>query len=232
MSKNHTGDKLTLSVILIVLISLFQTTIITLPDDQYWKIYDTSNDVLINALSIALFNAIPYSHVQLKSVAAALVAWFIYVSFSNVMTDYDFLPVDDSTLTAMFMTMVIVIVYAFRFVFNWSHHKIPVYNDKLYLVTGKPTNLSQLSVAIYTGVGGAFGITNGETLWHYSKPANALIIVPLENGYLIGRNIDEICDVSDNHIAFLNSMAGNKFSLLNNCVDLYQLAKKWRIENE
>ena len=195
---------------------------------MYWYWYDTSSDVLYLALALALFKSISYTSVKHKALAAGLVIWFGYCMVSNIMTDYAIVgDVVVSNLLAAFIVAALAVAFSMRFLLHWRPNNMSVTDGKFYEVIGKPENLSQVLVAIYTGRGGAFGITDGVHLWHYSKQSGCMVSETFDRGYMMGRMGKEICASFEDGRSELNSMVGQEFTTLHNCLELRSLARKW-----
>lgn len=221
-------NRVVLKYILVTIgLIVFQISLFTVNDDVlYWDLYDTSSDFIELFLAIAVFASVSYTAVRLKMVTGCVTIWFMYSSVSQVITDYIQAPIDDM-LGGIFTAVLIIVVFLARFLFTWSPDKTETDLGCFYEVIGKPTNLSQLVVAMYSGRGGAFGITDGVHLWHYSKPHNSMVCEKLGFGYVKGRMIKKICITSKEKYNELDAMTGQRFTLMHNCLQLHALSGRW-----
>lgn len=223
--KNHVVFKWVLAIIALTIFQLMLFVVDS--DDTYWDLNDTSTDFLELAFAIALFTSISYTAIRLKMFTACLVLWQLYCAVSQVITDYVQAPVDDM-LGGIFTAVFVIVVFLARFLFAWSPDKTETDIGCFYEVIGKPTNLSQLAVAMYSGRGGAFGITDGVHLWHYSKPHNNMVCEKLGFRYTKGRMIKKICITSKEKYTELDLMIGQRFTLMHNCLQLHALSGRWK----
>lgn len=230
--QNHTeGEWLYIWITACIIIAVFQIAIIALPDSVYWCWYDTSSDVFEVLLSFALYSAVSYRAVSHKALSIGLSAWCFYSFLSNVITDYFSDQIEDVFLSSIFMMAALIIIFSFRFLlrFHINHNKPEV--GKFYELRGRPESLSQALVAVYTGEAGSFGITDGEYLWHYSKPHGALIQEALKPWHTNNKMCKKICNVfSDGHVT-LEKITGHQFTFIQNCLELRALARSWRKKN-
>lgn len=223
--KNHDVLKYVLTIIVLI---VFQILLFVINDDVlYWNAYDTSSDFIELFLATALFTSISYTAVRLKTITFCLTIWFLYSSTSQVITDYFIQQNIDDVLGGIFATVLVIIIFLARYTFTWSVNKTEPKLGCFYEVIGKPTNLSQLIVAMYSGHGGAFGITDGVHLWHYSKQHNSMICQTLPLGYTTGRMVKKICVTSKEKYNELDVMTGQKFTLMHNCLELHALSGRW-----
>lgn len=219
-----------LSCIAVIFVSiLFQLILFAVDDPKiYWNLYDTSSDFVELIYSIALFSLISYSAVQLKLAVSCLTVWNFYGLFSQFATDYLFQQSSNNIVLGLFATVFVVVAFLARFIIRWRVSKTHIESNCFYEVIGKPTNFSQLIVAMYSGRGGAFGITDGVNLWHYSKEHDGMICEEFKPTYLMGRMVKKICIKSKEKHNELNVMTGQKFTVMHNCLELHALAGKWR----
>ena len=213
----------------VIVLAAFQVAIIAVPEPAYWFWYDTSSDIVELVLAAALCSAISYTSVSCKALSTGIVLWYLFCTISNFITDYVIMDnVIYSTLSSVFIIAAISITFSMRFLLHWRPNNIAITDGKFYEVISKPENLSQVLVAIYTGRGGAFGITDGIHLWHYSKGADCMVREYIGEGYMMGRMGKEICSAFDGGRTELDSMVDRKFTALHNCLELHDIARKWR----
>lgn len=215
-------------LVAVIALAAFQVALFAVPEPAYWFWYDTSSDIVELVLAAALCSAISYTSVKHKALSAGIVIWFGYCTVSNLMTDYALVgDVVVSNLLAAFIVAALAVAFSMRFLIHWRPNNADIQKGKFYEVIGKPENLPQVLVAIYTGRGGAFGITDGVHLWHYSKQAGCMVREKFDRGYMMGRMGKEICDAFEDKRSELNSMVGQEFTALHNCLELRALARKW-----
>lgn len=207
-----------------------QIILVAIPDESlYWFAYHTSTDILELAMAMALFSAVPYTRVALKVTAAGISIWQLYCMASQLISDYFLVGLgsNSSTISA-FTTAALAIAWLTRFSIRWRPSQSQDLYGKFYEVIGRPSNISQLFAAMYTGVGGSFAITDGASLWCYSRSEGCMVQKKLNPGYLTGKMIVEICNTEGAKYDELTSMVGRPFSPLHNCLELQSLAGRWR----
>lgn len=218
----------------VIATTVVQVLLIAITDDEtYWLWYHTSTDILELALTCALFCAVPYPQIVMKMTVAGLTVWQLYCASSQFVSDYLLVTNDPLTnpnagMMVAFFTASLAIAWLMRFLVYWRPCPAPVSSSKFHEVIGRPSNLSQMGVAMYTGRGGSFAITDGTYLWRYSRQEGCMMRKTLNPGYMVGKMSVEICMVTDDKYDELDSMTGRKFSLLHNCLELQTLARRWR----
>lgn len=224
--KNHVAFKW---ILIIVVLTVFQLSIFLISgNDLYWNIYDTSTDLIELVFAITLFLFIPYTSIKLKMITACLMSWYFYIAVSQIIINYIFQNTDNNFIGGIFATVFIIVTFLSRFIIIWRPNKTDIGPGYFYEVIGKPANISQLIVAMYTGRGGAFGITDGVDVWHYSKQHDSMICETFEPTYLMGRMVHKICETSQEKYDELHSMTGQKFTLMHNCLELHSISGKWK----
>lgn len=224
--RKHAALKWVLAIIAVV---IFQISLFWVDDnDMYWSLYDTSTDILDLVFAIALFVSIPYSAIQLKTITACIVLWNIYGTISQLINEYIVFYSDDSVVGGIFAVVFMASAFLARFAIRWRVQPVDIVPGHFYEVIGKPTNMSQLGVAMYTGHGGAFGITDGVELWHYSKQHNSRVREKLTPTYAIGKMVRQICPTSEEKYDELDADNGQEFTLLRNCLEFRALSGRWQ----
>lgn len=228
-NQNRNGaDSVLKWIVVCTVILIFQIVIISLPGNNsvYWYVYDTSTDIFELSLSIALFSAISYSSILLKSCSFSLVIWLLFCAIFNMFIDY-VADMVDIILISIFISLTITMLFSLRFLLRCQSNNTAPPVNKFSEIVGNPKNLSQIIVAMYTGFGGSFAITDGVYIWRYSKKADCMIREKLSNTYTMGKTTKEICDTFDEGYRKLDSMVGRKFTALHNCLELHSIAKAW-----
>ena len=228
--KSHAGCEWTgLWVGVVLATTVAQVALLVAPEDRYWLWYHTSTDVLELAMSLALFSAVPYTRVSQKVTVAGLVIWQLYCAISQFISDYLIATsYQNGLLMATFTIVAIIVAWLMRFSLCWRPSSAQEMHGKFYEIIGRPSNLTQLVVAMYTGRGGSFAITDGSDLWCYSRQDCCMIRKKLNPGYMVGKMSMEICKATGDKYVELDSMTGRQFSSLHNCLELQTLAGKWR----
>ena len=210
----------------------------------YWHVYHTTTDMTKALLAIGLFLNINYGRVVEKLLSAVVAAWFVILGSILLISDYaflvglvdagEFLIPDGSLVYVWVFIAATLLVVGYRILAGTTNFEtIPIDKSNLYLIRSKASDISQYVVAALTGKGGSFAITDGETVWKYKAAADSLIEKPLESVDTTGKGIELICAKSDDHIDYLSSQVGNRFSSLNtsdNCIGLLTLARRWQEE--
>lgn len=230
-SQNYrAGSEGTKAILLFVtLICILQIGVIWLPEGVIYRTSEYfSTDVVLMLLSLVAYRKTPHRDINEKACWFGVLIWHQGCWIYNILVQLFFIDTPVAVMSSTAMVFILIIVFAFRYIFRW--HAMPVYVEtgNFYEVIGKPTNLSQLVVAMYSGRGGAFGITDGVHLWHYSKSDDEMVCETLDPKYTAGRMVERICDTSEDKYNVLNIMSGQRFTLMHNCLEIHALSGKWR----
>jgi hypothetical protein len=196
--------------------------------DLYWYLYDTSTDILLVALSLALFSSISYSLYANKITSYCMVMWFSYITIHNAVLDYRIVSSNEKIMFSLVVIILFTMMFLARFCLKWHPSKTELREGNLYEVIGRPKTWRQLIIAMYTGDGGTFAITDGHKIWRYSKNRGCMIVEDFGIKHSSGRMILKIGLSSSDKLSTLDNMIGQKFSFMHNCLQLRNVSCKWR----
>ena len=212
----------------VVLLNVAQQSIHSLPEFLYRVSESGLTDALFCAFGLACLLKTSYRHIYRKSGWFAVVGWYTYSMISNLLTQFVFDNPTSIVLLTLSLSGLMIIIFSLRFLFRWKPYKEGVQAGVMYLVVSRPESITQLFVAVYTGLGGAFGITDAETgYWHYSSIHGSMVRDAFHPSQLNGKMLIKIGFRTTDKINELNAMTGRLFGLLHNCLEILTLAKKW-----
>ena len=218
-------------LLIVVLICVLQIGILWIPEGIVYRVVEYfSSDLLLLVLSIVIYLKTSHRNIYEKACWSAVILWHLGCWVYNISIQMFFENITVAVISSTAITFVFVIMFAFRYILTWSVNKTELEIGCFYEVIGKPTNLSQLIVAMYSGRGGSFGITDGIHLWHYSKEHDSMINEKLSFGYTTGRMVKKICVTSKEKYNELDAMTGQRFTFMHNCLELHALSGRWRYD--
>lgn len=223
------ASELSLFVALIVLlICVFKIAILDLPDREYRILEYVSTDALLVILSIAGMIFLPHRNTLLRTIWASVLVWFIARLTYNIIIQGFFPDIPDLAVAFSGIVLAVLLLLAFRFIWHWAPGGHDIKPGSFYEIIGRPENLSQAALAVKTGAGGSFSITDGVKLWLFSNQTNSMVEILLPKNYSIGRVVVPICEISSQRYAEIRSMNDTPYDVFNNCEDIHNLANKWR----
>jgi len=212
----------------VLLISSAQIAILYLPETEYriWE-YITA-DILLAALCCSNLIFIPKRDISLRVIWASCFLWFFGSLIYNTSLQFIFPETESLAISAAAVTGIFMLLFIYRFVWRWDAINPVMRDGMFYEIIGMPQNLPQNYLAMKTGFGGSFAITDNKVLWLYSNQTNDCVEIALPKNYVSGRLVLPICPVSTKKYKEVRVFVGLEYSLNNNCDDLHNLAQSWR----
>ena len=212
----------------VVFLSFGQTVIHVLPEEYTYRVSEYAmTDIIFCALCLSNLIKTSYRDIRNKASWAVLTVYFLYALICNILSQFVFDDIFSSVLITLNLIGFLSLAFCLRYLLRWKPYRDGVRVDVLYLVISRPETPAQLLVAAYTGLGGAFGITDGTSLWHYSIKTGCMVRESMPSNYLLGRMVIKLCDSSEARCGDLNKMTGSIFGVFHNCLEILSLAKKW-----
>jgi len=215
-------------LIVVIAICILQIAILWLPEFKYRLLEYITTDAALCLLSLAALTKTPYRYVKEKAGWAAVFIYHLWAWAYNALVQKFAVDATTSFVAVSATLTFFVLIYALRYSFRWRVHKEQIAPGSFYEIIGKPLNGEQFALAVKTGLGGSFSITDGKLLWLYSNISNQYEEVALPPWYCNERMIKLICKTSDHLYSEVRAPIGTPYDLTHNCDNIHSMAIRWR----
>lgn len=197
-------------------------------DSIYDTIYFLSEDWSTIALSLAFYFALSYTSTILKAISVSAVIISTMLFATNMLVEYTPIPESSETSIVISGSLISLILFLLRFLFKIRNGGFMTpEHDHIYLVVSKPRDLLGMVGLFYSGIGGGFSAyVNGDCYWF--PRAEGRLVKTYEKDWYKGRYLIDCGPVTGDKINDLESMIGQKWSLMNNCISVFgRWRRKW-----
>ena len=199
----------------------------SMSDEGYRTLYLFSEDIASIVLASACYFSLTYTSTVLKGLSLATVVIAASLFGANLLVA--FTPITASFETGIILGTVILAVYLIliRFIFRLnrsSPDKIKAGN--IYLVYDKPHSFIGMLGLFLSGRSGMVSAWASGYCYRFSTSADGLL-KEIKEDYLIGKTLVDYGPATENRVASLDALVGQKWSLFNNCFTVFS---RWRRE--
>lgn len=197
-------------------------------DSVYDTIYFLSEDLSMIALALSFYFALSYTSTLLKGMSLCIVIISASIFSANMLVEYTFIPKSAETGIVISVSIILMALFLLRFLFKiYDGGFMRPEHDRIYLVVSKPHDFRGMIGLIRSGIGGGFSAyVNGDCYWFPRKEKH--LVKTHDKEYYKGRYLIDCGPVTGDKINDLESMIGQKWSLMNNCIAVFaSWRRKW-----